>query len=169
MSNQVLEDLLDDCLSYSQIQENVSQAVENFDDVTIIALEVEGRELLHRIGSRISQVLGEGTDSSSRELFPSAAVRSVFHCMEKSQKQVSKNQDDLRRWKNELGIRLQHHSSRVGQDSGLEIQEINEGGSAAETASPILTSSPLGVAHRHPIWDSRLQQPQVGQKLDHLL
>ena len=168
MSNQVLEDLLKDCVSYSQLQETVSQAVQDFDDATIVALEAEGRELLNRIEPRISQVLRTGADPSSRELFSTAVVQSIAKCMEKSQGQVSKNQDALRQWKNELGIKLEQHSSRVGQENGLDIQAVKGAVSAAGTKLSPSTSSSRGVASRHPIWDSLSQQTQVGQTLDHL-
>ncbi len=168
MTNQVLEDLLKDCLSYSHLQENVSKAVRDFDDATIVALEAESRKLLNRIEPRISQVLRTGADPSSREVFSTAVVQSIAKCLEKSQGQVSKNQNALRQWKNELGIKLQQRSSRGGQQNGLEIQAVEGSVSATGTKSSPSTSSSRGVASRHPIWESLSQQTQVGQKLDHL-
>lgn len=164
MGDQVLENLLQEYVSYSELQEKLSLAIQDCDEIRITGLELEGREILGRVGPQVSLVLHSEENGHSNQKISYQGIQSLVKWMEKSQVQREKNQKALRQWKNNLGITLETRTGQGGQEHSLDVNATTGAG----TGSPSFPFSSLVDAPSNSTWGSLSRQGQLGQKLDRL-
>ncbi len=164
MNNQILDSLLEEYVLYSQVQEKVAQAILDCDETTVMALELEGRQILGRLEPKLSQVVSSVAGSKLRQKTSPEGFQSLVQSIEKSQAQLSRNQDALSYWKREVGTKLLELSS-PGEKGPLQEFETNSG---SGTAGGFATSPFPGVVPGNPTWGPQGENIGIGEKFDRL-
>ena len=168
MKSQVFEGLLRDLVLFSKIQEKLLHSIENRDEETVLALNLEGRNLLDRLPSQLADLKNVVSDLNLRRAVTFQDVQSLVQWVEKSQSRIFGNEVELGKWKDALEGTLWKGSVERAIGPKPEHRNFVEDESAEK---PNLNSSKFsshGIGLGKPVWGSQAPQEKIGEKFDRL-